>query len=96
MQNLTIHEAFSKFRITDKDTPFNTLSMGSAHCKAGKWNIPDANYEQFLKQINEELVKNPSKQMHYLEKPHLKYNMIKIDLDLRFNATEEEINFDDI
>ena len=91
MQNLTIHEAFSKFRITDKDIPFNTLSMGSAHCKAGKWNIPDANYEQFLKQINEELVKNPSKQMHYLEKPHLKYNMIKIDLDLRFNATEEEI-----
>ena len=79
MQNLTIHETLVKFRVYDTDAKPNVLSQSSAHCKAGKWNIPDETYEDFLKNINEELVKNPIKQMHFLEKPHLKYNMIKID-----------------
>ena len=91
MQNLSIRTELDKFRILDKNAAFNILSMGSAYCKAGKWNIPDDNYEKFLKNINEELVKNPSRQMHFMEKPNPDYNMIKIDLDLKFKATEEEI-----
>ena len=67
------------------------MSQSSVHCKSGKWNIPDDKYESFLKNINEELVKNPNKQMHFLEKPSSECNMLKIDLDLRFKATDEEV-----
>ena len=94
MQNTSIHTALTnaKCRIFDKDIPINVLSQGSVHCKSGKWFIPTDKYESiFLKNINEELVKNPLKQMHFLELPDPKYNMLKIDLDLRFKATDEEI-----
>ena len=91
MQNTSVHTNFAKFKVLDKDAPSNVLSQGSVHCKSGKWNIPTDKYDAFLKNINEELVKNPSKQMHFLEKPSDKCNMIKIDLDLRFKATDEEL-----
>ena len=94
MQNTSVHTALTnaKFRIFEKDVPHNVLSQGSVHCKSGKWLIPADKYESlFLKNINEELVKNPLKQMHFLELPDNKNNMVKIDLDFRFNATEEEI-----
>ena len=94
MQNTSVHSALNnaKYRVFEKDAPSNVLSQGSVHCKSGKWQIPDDKYESlFLKNINEELVKNPIKQMHFLEKPHPVYNMLKIDLDLRFKPTEEEL-----
>jgi len=94
MQNTAVHEALNnaKCRILDKNSPINVLSQGSVHCKAGKWFIPTDKYESlFLKNINAELVKNPLKQMHFLELPNTKHNMLKIDLDLKFKATEEEI-----
>ena len=94
MQNTSVHTALNaaKCRILNKDAPINVLSQGSVHCKSGKWCIPQDKYEGiFLKNINEELVKNPLKQMHFLELPDPKHNMLKIDLDFRFNATEEEL-----
>ena len=91
MQTTTVHTSLTKYRIFDKDAASNVLSQGSVHCKAGKWMIPDDKYEGFLKNINEEFVKNPSKQMHFLEKPNPVYNMLKIDLDLRFKPTDEEL-----
>ena len=94
MQNTSVHTALTnaKFRIFEKDVPHNVLSQGSVHCKSGKWLIPADKYESlFLKNINEELVKNPNKQMHFLERPNPLYNMVKIDLDLRFRPTEEEL-----
>ena len=91
MQNTSVHTNFAKFKVLDKEAHSNVLSQSSVHCKSGKWNIPDEKYDAFLKNINEELVKNPNKQMHFLEKPSSEFNMIKIDLDLRFKATDEEL-----
>jgi len=94
MQATTVHTVLdkAKCRINDKSAPINVLSQGSVHCKAGKWFIPTDKYESlFLKNINEELVKNPLKQMHFLEMPDAKNNMLKVDLDFRFQATDEEI-----
>jgi len=94
MQNTSVHTELNnaKCRILDKDAPINVLSQGSVHCKSGKWFIPADKYESiFLKNINEELVKNPLKQMHFLELPDSKHNMLKVDLDFRFNANDEEI-----
>lgn len=94
MQSTSVHTELekAKCRILDKAAKINVLSQGSVHCKAGKWFIPADKYETlFLKNINEELVKNPLKQMHFLEMPDPKHNMLKVDLDFRFNATEEEI-----
>jgi P4 family phage/plasmid primase-like protien len=92
MQNTSIHTLLTPYRILDKDTPFNVLSQGSVHCKTGKWNIPDDKYETlFLKQINEEFVKKPTKWLHFLEKPNKESNIIKIDLDLRFKPSDDEL-----
>ena len=94
MQSTSVHTELdkAKCRILDKAAQINVLSQGSVHCKSGKWFIPADKYESlFLKNINEELVKNPLKQMHFLELPDPKHNMLKVDLDFRFNATEEEI-----
>ena len=94
MQNTSVHISLDKekCRVFDKNAIINVLSQGSVHCKSGKWLIPADKYESiFLKNINEELVKNPLKQMHFLETPDIKNNMLKIDLDFRFKATDEEI-----
>jgi len=94
MQTTSVHTELdkAKCRVLDKTAPINVFSQGSVHCKAGKWFIPLDKYESlFLKNINEELVKNPLKQMHFMESPDPKHNMLKIDLDFRFKATEEEI-----
>ena len=94
MQNTSVHTELNnaKCRILDKDAPINVLSQGSVHCKSGKWFIPADKYESiFLKNINEELVKNPLKQMHFLELPDPKHNMLKVDLDFRFRPTDEEL-----
>ena len=94
MQTTSVHTELdkAKCRVLDKTAQINVFSQGSVHCKAGKWFIPSDKYESlFLKNINEELVKNPLKQMHFMESPNPKYNMLKVDLDFRFNATDEEI-----
>ena len=94
MQSTSVHIELdkAKCRVLDKTAPINVISQGSVHCKAGKWFIPTDKYEAlFLKNINEELVKNPLKQMHFMELPDANHNMLKIDLDFKFNATDEEI-----
>ena len=89
MHNNEIHNSLSKYRVFE-NTDKNVLSQGSVQCKAGKWLIPDDKYNDFLESINNELIKNPSRQLHFLEIPK-KYNQIKIDIDLRFKATDDEI-----
>ena len=85
MQNTSVHTILNnaKFRIFDNETPYNILSQGSVHCKSGKWQVPDDKYESlFLKNINEELVKNPNKQMHFLDLDQQKKNL-KIEKTLQ-------------
>ena len=88
MSNNNIHNSIAKYVVTEDH---NVQSLYSYHCKAGKWFIPNDKYLDFLKKIDDELEHNPGKQIHFLEKPNKKYNIIKIDVDLRFKATEEEI-----
>lgn len=71
---------------------FNILSMPSAYCGAGKYNIDIDNkndYESFLDLISGEVINE--KYLHFLEKPHREHNQVKIDLDLRFKPTNEEL-----
>ena len=90
MQTTIVHNYLQSFR-SNGNNDKNVISQGSIQCKAGKWLIPDENYEAFLDNINEELVKNSKRQIHFLESPNQRYNMIKVDIDLRFKPTEEEL-----
>jgi P4 family phage/plasmid primase-like protien len=91
MQNNDIHKFLQGFRVYGDINDKNVISQGSIQCKSGKWLIPNDKYPEFLKHINNELERNPKRQMHFLELPSIKSNMVKIDVDLRFRATEDEI-----
>ena len=69
----------------------NVLSQPSIQCKSGKWFVPDNKYNIFLSKLNNVLTNNNKSELHFLEVPHNKYNMIKVDIDLRFKATEDEL-----
>ena len=90
MQTTAVHSYLQPFRVNGTNDK-NVISQGSIQCKAGKWLIPDDKYDDFLKNINGEIVKNAKRQMHFLESPNPRYNMVKIDIDLRFKATDEEL-----
>ena len=90
MQTTAVHSYLQTFRANGTDEK-NVISQGSIQCKAGKWLIPNDKYDDFLQKINSELVKDAKRQMHFLESPNQKYNIIKIDIDLRFKPSEEEL-----
>lgn len=89
MYRSNIPNLINSYRIID-DSPINVLSQGSIYCKSGKWFIPKDIYPKFLELISYEINNFSNYQFHYLELPHNEYNYIKIDLDLRFDANEEE------
>jgi len=90
MQHTKAHGVLSTFRVSGESKK-NVLSQGGIQCKPGKWFIPDESYVKFLETINEDLIIENPKKMHFLEVPNDKFNMFKVDVDLRFTATEEEL-----
>ena len=91
MQNSEVHKFLQTFRVYGDVGDKNIISQGSIQCKSGKWFVPGDKYPEFLKQISNELERNPQRQMHFLELPSNVCNMVKIDVDLRFKASDEEI-----
>ena len=91
MQHTKAHGLLSTYRTSGESSKNNVLSQGGVQCKSGKWFVPDEKYNEFLETIHKDLSIMPVKKMHFLEIPSDKFNMIKVDVDLRFNATEEEI-----
>jgi P4 family phage/plasmid primase-like protien len=89
MQKTSIHKLIDKYAVnTDKH---NILSQPGMKCCSGKWFIPDDFYPKFQDELISYLEKNPKAELHFLEKPNEFYNMVKVDVDLRFKATEEEL-----
>ena len=91
MQSTPVHKLIAQQRLFNDGTRFNVLSQHSTHCKSGKWYIGDTIYTEFLETVCKTLTDEPNRQMHFMEKPSEVCNMIKIDIDMRFKATEEEI-----
>ena len=91
MQHTQAHTFVNPYRGFDANFKSNVLSLGGMECKPGKWNIPDDKYEEFIEIINKDLIIETPKKMHFLEVPSDKFNMVKVDVDLRFKATEDEI-----
>lgn len=83
----TIDRKIDKMKSKDQS---NVLAMPSRYCKSGKYNIKQADYLEFLKYISQDVVNEIP--IHYLERPHPEYNQVKIDLDLRYDASKEEIS----
>lgn len=71
----------------------NVLSQGGVTCRAGKWAVPHEEkiYGNFLKHIDKTLSQNDKTELYFLEVPNSEYNMIKVDIDLRFRASEDEL-----
>lgn len=89
MQKTSIHRLIDKHATTtDK---YNVLSQPGMKCCPGKWFIPDDFYPKFLDELISHIERNPKAELHFLEKPNECYNMVKVDVDLRFKATEEEL-----
>jgi P4 family phage/plasmid primase-like protien len=59
-------------------------------CSPGTWDMPDIIYEQILELIYSGIEKGGK--LTYVEVPHIEYNQVKIDLDLKFEPTNEEKN----
>jgi len=91
MQQSKAHSILSTFRVSGENCKSNLLSLGSIECKPGKWSVPDEKYIKFLETLHEDLVIATPKKMHFLEIPSDKFNMVKVDVDLKFQATDEEI-----
>lgn len=87
------HRIIDNYRVKseDEDKKHNVLSQGGVRCCAGKWQVPDDKYPALLNCIDKLLSKSPDTELYFLEVPNDTYNMIKVDMDLRFNATEEEL-----
>lgn len=89
-QNIGISAIDKKIGHMKSKEEFNVLAMPSRYCKSGKYNIKQSDYLDFLRYISEDVVKEIP--IHYLERPHPEYNQVKIDLDLRYSASKEEIS----
>lgn len=87
-----IYKHIQSYRILNCDLNVNITSQQGPHCKAGKWFIPSNAYQKFIDIIADEITKYSKIQLHYLERPHKEYNQLKIDIDMRCNLTDEEIN----
>jgi len=88
------HRIIDAYKVKGEDTiKHNVLSQAGVQCRAGKWAVPfdDTIYPQFLTQIDKTLSINTTKELYFLEVPNPEYNMIKVDIDLRFKATEDEL-----
>lgn len=92
MSRNTINKSKISYEIKDciakQKDDFNVLAMPSPYCNAGKYKI-EKNYESFLELIGQDVINQVP--IHYLEKPHQKYNQVKIDIDLRFKLSQEEL-----
>jgi hypothetical protein len=80
-----------KFNGSNLELKHNVLSQASMQCKSGKWLVPEDKYSSFLNKISDVLTRNPNSELHFLEVPNENNNIIKVDIDLRFRATEEEL-----
>ena len=89
-QNIAISCIDQKISHMKSKDQSNILAMPSRYCKSGKYNVKPSDYMDFLKYISEDVVNEVP--IHYLERPHVEYNQIKIDLDLRYDANKEEIS----
>lgn len=83
---INIHKYLSNYKTYESD--YNVNALGSAAFKAGKWKIPDNEYLNFLKEFAK--IANNNQESYLLEKPHQEYNQVKVDVDFRFNSTNEE------
>ena len=93
MLKTEVHKVIDQFRIKvgDDEQKHNVLSQAGMQCRAGKWQVPDDKYKLFLDTINKTITKNPKAELYFLEVPNDTFNMVKVDIDLRFKATEEEL-----
>jgi hypothetical protein len=94
MLKTEVHKLLDAYKVNGTDATVqkhNVLSQASIQCKSGKWLVPDNKYNLFLDKINDVLTKNEKSELHFLEVPNDTYNMVKVDIDLRFKATEEEL-----
>lgn len=89
MQKTEIHKLLDKYR--NDSNEHNVLSQPGTQCRPGRWSVPDDIYQKFLDTITETIIKNPKIELHFLEVPNSVFNMVKIDIDLRFKATEDEL-----
>jgi len=98
-----VHKLLDKYKVTNTNTidnidntentekKHNVLSQGGIKCRAGKWAVPDSIYPQLFVEIDKALSVEQTNELYFLEVPNDKFNMIKIDIDLRFKATDEEL-----
>jgi P4 family phage/plasmid primase-like protien len=90
MQKTEVHKLIDKYKLNNGET-HNVLSQPGSQCRPGRWMVPSEGYKGFLECIATTLSKNPKMELHFLEVPNSMFNMIKVDIDLRFKATEEEL-----
>jgi len=93
MLKTDVHRLIDSFKLngSNLELKHNVLSQASMQCKSGKWLVPDDKYSLFLNKISDVLTNNSKSELHFLEVPNEKHNMVKVDIDLRFKATEEEL-----
>ena len=93
MLKTDVHKLIDAFKLNSNETELkhNVLSQAGIQCKSGKWLVPDEKYNLFLGKIHDVLSRNEKPELHFLEVPNAVYNMVKVDIDLRFKATEEEL-----
>jgi len=89
MHKTDIHKLIDKYK--SESGNHNVLSQPGLQCRSGRWEVPDDKYQAFLDTIGSVLERNPKIELHFLEVPNKEFNMIKVDIDLRFKATEEEL-----
>ena len=86
------HLASSRINLLKEEVsdeyPVNVTSMWGDTCFALSCHIPNDRYLSFLKLMS--FCVSKKGQLSYLEKPRNDYNQLKIDLDLKFRATNEE------
>ena len=92
MLKTSIHKYLDNYTIKNNATEqHNVLSQPSINCKSGKWYVPEKSYNVLLDNITNVLTNNNKSELHFLEVPNYTYNMIKVDIDLRFKALENEL-----
>lgn len=93
MLKTEVHKFIDLYKLNgaDVEQKHNVLSQAGLQCKSGKWLVPENKYKLFLDKIGDVLKRNEKAELHFLEVPNATYNMVKVDIDLRFKASEEEL-----